>query len=175
VADALTRLACRTAVRSMIVEPNTHAKYGWSHALTLAHASRALLRWGADTARCTRNALLYALAFRYASAEHPLPDRLDLPRATGSLEDALLADPMEAAAAAYHASPDETERIWTTLASAAAVRNDAHLVKHTLSALEMSREDPNAAPLYRAAAAKLAAIWTADQPRDTIRDTLDRR
>ncbi len=50
-----------------------------------------------------------------------------------------------------------------------------HLVKHTLSALEMSREDPQAAPLYRAAAAKLVAIWIADQPTAAIRDTLDQR
>jgi len=73
VAERLTRLACRVAVRSMLAEAPTFAKYGWSHALTLAHASRDLLRLGADPVRCTRNALLYVLASRHTMARIPLP------------------------------------------------------------------------------------------------------
>lgn len=175
IADGLTRLACRIAARSMVVEPTTHAKLGWSHALTLAHANRVLLERGFDPRRCTRNALLFVLAFRHAAAERPLPTELDPPRVTGSFEEILAADPDIAASWAYHAPPEQEAALWTALATAAATRNDVHLVKHTLSALEMSRADPCGAATYRSAAAKLVAIWMAEQPTDSIRDTLDVR
>jgi len=175
VAESLTRLACRLAVRSMLAEPVTHAKYGWTHALTLAHANRALLRLGGDPKRCTRNALLYALGFRHALAERALPEQPDLPRVGGAPAEALAADPTTAAAQAYHCGPEAADALWSRLATEAAIRNDAHLVKHTVSALEMSREDPEAAPIYRAAAAKLAALWIAEHPAEAIRDLLDRR
>lgn len=175
VAERLTRLACRVAVRSMLAEPVTHAKYGWTHALTLAHANRALLRLGGDPQRCTRNALLYALAFRHALAERALPEQPDLPGARGERPDALASDPTTAAAQGYHCGTEAADAVWTRIATQAAIRNDAHLVKHTLSALEMSREDPEAAPIYRAAAAKLAALWITEHTAESIRDLLDHR
>jgi len=174
VAERLTRLACRVAVRSMLAEAPTFAKYGWSHALTLAHASRDLLRLGADPVRCTRNALLYVLASRHTMARIPLPAAAPPHAGDGPLAEALRGDPEAAAACAWHA-PEGGRAAWRTLASAAAVRNDAHLVKHTLSALEMAHEDPEAAPLYRAAAAKLVAVWVREQPDAALRDLLAAR
>ena len=173
--ERLSGLACRIAVRSMLAEPPTHSKYGWTHTLTLAHASRTLARLGGDPVRAARNALLYALASRHTMATTPLPETPELPAVDLPFAAALETDPDIAAAASYHAAPEDHAAVWTTLVTEAATRNDAHLVKHTLSALEMSREDPEAAPLYRAAAAKLAAIWIAEQPTASIRDILDHR
>lgn len=175
VADRLTRLACRIAARSMIAEPTDFAKYGWSHALTLAHANRALLPLGGDAGRCTRNALLFALASRHTMARAPLPERVELANPGLPLSEALRAGPDEAAAAAWHQPASGARAAWSHLAGEAAIRNDAHLVKHTLSALELAAEDPEREPLYRAAAARLVAVWVAEQPAERIHATLDRR
>jgi hypothetical protein len=39
----------------------------------------------------------------------------------------------------FHATDAEHDALWSELATEAAIRNDAHLVKHTLSALELAR------------------------------------
>jgi hypothetical protein len=54
-----------------------------------------------------------------------------------------------------------TDATWEELATAAALHEDAHLVKHTLAAWHAATDDPAYEGLYRTAAARLVAWWQA--------------
>jgi hypothetical protein len=84
------------------------------------------------------------------------------------LTEALVHSPRAAASVAWFARQDERPRIDQTIATDAAIRNDAHLVKYTWACLEAAAQDPTHAALFRAAAACLCSIWCIEQPKDGV-------
>ena len=60
----------------------------------------------------------------------------------------------------------------TELATQAAIRNDAHLVKYTLACLDVATMDPAYARLYHAAAAYLVSVWMATTPAESLLENL---
>jgi hypothetical protein len=132
---AAGRTLTRVAAWSMVHDDPAQAPYGWSHALTMPQAVMAL----AGTAVTARTALAVAatftLGFRAAHGTVELPDVIEPGAGTSwSVE---------------------------SLATAASLHEDAHLVKHTLACLHAAEDDPAGAPLYLQAAAHLAEWWGA--------------
>jgi hypothetical protein len=151
------RTLLRVAALSMLQDDATHAPYGWTHCFTLPQSILSLTNAVADTARAIQIAATHALGFR-ATLGHT---RLVYPyapnhRAASSL---LGLEPAAAAAAAYHAVGDHCRSLRTQLIECAAAHADAHLVKYTMACLSACDRDPDASPLYFAAAAYLAAWW----------------
>src|ERR1035438_1423028 len=68
------------------------------------------------------------------------------------LKEALVHSPRAAASVAWFTRQDERPRIEQTIATEAAIRNDAHLVKYTWACLDAAAQDPTHAPLFHAAA-----------------------
>src|ERR1039457_2439807 len=65
----------------------------------------------------------------------------------------LVHSPRAGASVAWFARQEERPRIEQTIATEAAIRNDAHLVKYTWACLDCAVQDPAQAPLFHAAAA----------------------
>lgn len=124
----------RVAARTMLQGTPDQAPYGWSHCLTLAQAPLALAGSGAAAVGpATWVAAAYIAAHWSAYGK----GTVDL-RAT-------------------HVAPVGVTA--TSLATAAAVANDAHLVKYTLACLDSAAADPAHRGLYLAAAAHLQRWW----------------
>ena len=165
-ADA-ARAVCRAAAWSMLLEDDAHAPYGWSHALTLPQAVLGVAD-EVDAHVALAVAATYVVGFRSTLATRPLEPTFphaDAPGATAVprvdlVRDALAAGPDHAAAAVWHARPEERGGIVTLLATEASTRHDAHLVKYTLACLDAAADDPAHAALFLAAAASLASWWT---------------
>jgi hypothetical protein len=129
---AAARGILRTAARAMLVDSSAHVPYGWTHCLTLPQAVLGLANRSVDPDRALAIAATGVLAIRAALGDGQLDeiDVSDLP-------------------------PVDRE----TLATDAATRHDAHVVKYTLACLDAASDDPDFAPLYLNAAARLLAWW----------------
>ncbi len=130
--DAAAWSILRTAATTLLADNQEHVPYGWTHCLTLPQAVLGLAGRGADPDRAMAIAATEVLAMRSALGSGPLApiDVADLPPV----------DPV-------------------ALASAAAIRHDAHVVKYTLTSLDLAAADPAHARLYLGAATKLMQWW----------------
>jgi hypothetical protein len=150
------RQILRIAAMSMLQDDPSNAPYGWTHCLTMPQATLAVATRMADTRRAVAIAATYVLGFRATQSVRAVdldwqPPR---PRATGDL---LQTDAEGAVSLAWHS--DDPGDVARRLATFAATHHDAHLAKYTLACLHAAHHDPDAAPLYRAAAARLAVWW----------------
>jgi hypothetical protein len=146
----------RVAAYSMLQDDPTEAPYGWTHCLSLP---QGLLR-NADASSNHRvligAAAMHVLANRAISGKVAI--NADAPPKTSrlALDDA---DPATAASIAFHTPIERRKEIMTALATYASTHQDAHLAKYTLACFEAATNDPDAAPLFMAAAAYLGAWW----------------
>lgn len=145
-ADA-ARSVLRIAVRSMLDDNPDHAKYGWTHCLTMPQAVLALAPHLDRPDRALAVAATHVLGFRTALGATDLDPASTLPSG----------------------GRPQWERA-TALASDAATRHDAHIVKYSLAVIEGSCADQEAADLYLSAGERLLEIWGApgDDPDDTL-------
>lgn len=168
VLDAATasRALARVAAWSMLQDDPAHAPYGWSHALSMPQATLGVAHACADPRDAIAVAATYVLGFRAtlgrARLEPSWTPPLGAPRdpvaaLEGTVDDAV--------AAAWHATPEREPLVVEALATRASLHHDAHLVKYTLACLDARRADPEAAPLFLAAAAYLSAWWRAADAR----------
>ncbi len=81
------------------------------------------------------------------------------PQAHVDSDTALEAGPDTAAAYAWHATDTEQSLLTQVIVDHAATHHDAHLAKYTVAAYHAARLDPDAAHLFGAASAYLAAWW----------------
>lgn len=142
--DEAARALLRVAARSMLAERCDHARYGWTHCLTMPQALLGLARRSARPGRLLALAATEVVAFRAALGEAALPAAIVSPLT-----------PLE---------PDE-------LARAAATAHDAHVVKYALACLDAAAFDPPEAALYLAAGRRLLDCWAAGggDPSDPLR------
>jgi hypothetical protein len=151
------RAVMRVAAWSMVAEPTRHAPYGWSHCLTMPQAVLGVAHHCADPSVALAVAATYVAGFR-TLADAPL-DR-SVPRDPHiGLDEAIDAGARTAAGAAWHGALVDPAGTIETLATRAAVHEDAHLVKYTLACIDAAADDRRAAPLFMAAAASLAGWW----------------
>jgi len=156
------------AAWSMLLEPDDHAPYGWSHCLTLPQAALGVAPSTPAPGRALAVAATYVVGFRSALARRPLTPTFPEPDPGIDLRHALATQPESAAAAAWHATEADAATILSELATNAATQHDAHLVKYTLACIDAAAADPVHARLFLAAAAHLAGWWirhgNADDP-----------
>ena len=150
----------RVAAASMLQDDPSAAPYGWSHCLTMPQAVLALARRGAaEPAAAVAVAATFVLGFRSTQGRVGVdPDLVPEPLGADPL-DALDGSPSDAAAGAWHATPEQRPAVIARLASRAAAHEDAHLAKYTLACFDAARDDPEPTGLYLAAAAYLNAWW----------------
>ena len=140
----------------MLQDNPDEAPYGWTHCLTLP---QGLLR--NQDASSNHHALI-AVAATHVLANRAIHGRVainvDAPQTT-SQKNLANTDPVSAASIAFHAPLGARKEIMTELATYASTHEDAHLVKYTLACFEAAANDPDAAPLFIAAATYLGAWW----------------
>jgi hypothetical protein len=153
-----SRAITRAAAWSMLLEPDDHAPYGWSHCLTMPQAVLGLAG-PIEPATALAVAGTFVIGFRNALARHPLEPVFPDPDPGVGWRDALDGPPAIAAAAAWHAPDDELGALTGELATRASVGQDAHLVKYTLACLDAVATDPSQRRLYLTAAASLVGWW----------------
>lgn len=148
----------RAAAWSMLLEPDDHSPYGWTHALTLPQAVIGVAEATADPAVALAVAATYVVGFRTALAQRSLvPEEPGVPDV--DLGAALVTDRATAAAVVWH-QPDEARAdVVAELAGRASAHADAHYVKYTLACLDAAADDPEHARLFLAAAGGLAGWW----------------
>jgi hypothetical protein len=132
---AAARTLSRIAAWSMVHDDPAVAPYGWSHALTMPQAVMSMAGAGVQPRTALAVAATFTLGFRAAYGSAPLPAAID----AGSLPDASV----------------------TEIATAAALHEDAHLVKYALACLHAADDDSSHRPLYLSAAARLVDLWGA--------------
>jgi hypothetical protein len=167
---AAMRAACRIGPMSMLAESADHAKYGWTHCLTLPEAI-----WGLDGVLAQQGvaaaaAVAFAIAYRSTIGARELT--------VGSVAGEPLSAEQDRAEAAYEfidrLHQDEAAAV-RGLVSGACVRSDCHLVKYTLSALAAAARDGDARELYLSSAASLLALWQREVPDSAVGSDLARR
>jgi hypothetical protein len=153
------RSLLRLAAWSMLRDDPDHAPYGWSHCLTLPQGVLGLAAVAGDRQAAIRVAATHVLGFRATLGQADLDPERPLPLPTARSIDG--ASPEDAAAIAFHAPPEQQGPLRAALVARAAVHPDAHLAKYTLACFDAAADDPEATPLYLAAAAYLGAWWDA--------------
>lgn len=131
--DAGARTVLRTSARSMLYENCDHAKYGWTHCLTMPQALLGLAGHASDPDRLLALAATQVVAFRAALGGGTIPTTT----------------PPELPAVDRH-----------ELTSSAATSHDAHVVKYVVACLDAAAWDPEEATLYLAAGQRLLDCWT---------------
>ena len=129
----------------MLEDRPDEAKYGWTHCLTLPHASWALTRFlpGRSFAvEAAHTAATWLMTIRASHGNGNLKPSPELERVEIDLTEALVHSPRAAASVAWFARQDERSRIGETIATEAAIRNDAHLVRYTWACLDAASQDP---------------------------------
>jgi hypothetical protein len=155
----------RIAAWSMLQDAPDQAPYGWSHCLTLPQAALGIATAAHDPADAIAIAATFVLGFRSTLGQVTLdptapPEPLATdPRNRAGLREALGGPPHVAAAAAWHAPAESRRDLVAHLAGYASVHPDAHLAKYTVACLDAASADPEATPLFLAAAAYLGAWW----------------
>jgi hypothetical protein len=148
----------RAAAWSMLLEPDDHAPYGWSHCLTMPQAVLGVAGpVRSDTALAI--AATYVVGFRFSLARRPLVAEFTAGDPGVELGEALAGPPDVAAAAAWHLPAARWPELVGELATRASVQRDAHLVKYTLACLDAAAADPEQRRLYLSAAASLVGWW----------------
>lgn len=132
-AAAAQRTLTRVAAWSMLHDDPEQAPYGWTHALTMPQAVMSAAGAGVTPRTALAVAGTFMVGFRAAHGTVDLPASIE----PGPASDAT----------------------WTDVATAAALHEDAHLVKFTLACRHAADDDPQYEPLYRAAAAHLVDWW----------------
>ncbi len=157
------RVLLRVAAMSMLQDDPARAPYGWTHCLTLPQALLANADVATDARGLVAVAATEVLGFRATMGKVtldadavPAPPAALAPRVSSRLSDV---DPAAAAGAAFHAQAAAHAEVATVLATRAALHPDAHLAKYTLACFDAAARDPDAAPLFLAAAAFLGAWW----------------
>ncbi len=169
--DEARRQLLRIAALSMLQDDPTNAPYGWSHCLTMPQATLAVAPRTADPQRAVAIAATYVLGFRATQSNTALDPDWQPPH-IGRGRPLLESDGAEAVALAWHT--DDPSGVERELATYAATHPDAHLAKYTLACLHAAHSDPEAAALFRAAAAHLAVWWRdIDTPDSTEDDQHD--
>lgn len=171
--DAAFRAVLRVCARSMLQGDLTQAKFGWTHCLTLPQSACGLASLNADRKLALGATLVWITAYRCVLSGRPLdldwtPEKV----AGASIREALHTSPQVAAGRVWHADESEWPEIRVALATEASIRDDQHLVKYTRATLDMGSFDPEQTRLYLAAAAHLCALWIAERPRASLRDSL---
>lgn len=154
--DEARRQLLRIAAMSMLHDDPASAPYGWSHCLTMTQAALAVAQRTTSPQRAVAVAATYVLGFRatLSNAEIDLGWTPPRPVSDQALSDTHTDD---AVARAWHT--EDPSRVERELVSYAAAHHDVHLAKYTLACLHAAHDDPDAAPLYRAAATRLAMWW----------------
>lgn len=134
IADA-SRTLTRIAAWSMVHDDPAQAPYGWTHALTMPQAVMSLAGAGVRPRTALAVAGTFTIGFRAAHGLVPLPAAI----VPGNAPDAGVEE----------------------LATAAALHQDAHLVKFTLACLHAAVDDPAFRPLYLRAIDHLVRWWGA--------------
>ncbi len=150
ITTAAVQSVLRVAALSMVRDTPEHAAYGWTHCLTLPQAVLALSRHlGADDT---------GLAI---AATHVLGFRAALGTVDLAIDDELVR-PLP---------PEELRARIASLATNAATRHDAHIVKYALAVITAARTDPSAADLYLSAGEHLLMTWDRNggHPADHLR------
>jgi hypothetical protein len=166
--ESALRTACRIATLSMLEDKPEPAKYYWTHCLTLPHAAWALTRCfpgRSFAAEAAHTAATWVMAIRASHGNGNLKPLPELEHVQMDMAEALVHSPRAAASVAWFAQQDERPRIVQIIATEAAIRNDAHLVKYTWACLDAALQDPTYAPLFHAGAAYLCSIWSIEQPK----------
>ncbi len=156
---AARRALLRTAALSMLQDDPQHAPYGWSHCLTMPQAALGIARATPHPTTAIAVAATYVLGFRASLGSVAIDATWAPDPATIDVNELIAAGPVDAAAAAWHATPDLRPAVWRTLAAHAGGHRDAHLAKYTLACLDAVRADPDAEAMFIAAAAFLNAWW----------------
>ncbi len=158
--EAQGREILRAAAWSMLLEPDDHSPYGWTHALTLPQAVLGVADATSDPAAALAVAATYVLGFRTALARRPLAPSapMEVDPSLG-LPAALSSDRETAAGWVWHHGAGMGDELIAELATRASVHRDAHYVKYTLACLDAAADDPNHARLFLAAAGALAGWW----------------
>jgi hypothetical protein len=150
--DGARRVLLRVAARSMLQDNPDAAPYGWTHCLTMPQAVLvAADHHGADPDLTVAVAATYVLGFRSTQGRV-------------RLDDAWAPEPGTAAGRAWAATPDERAEVTQELATYGALHEDAHVAKYTLACFDAAAADPEAAPLFLAAAAHLHDWWRHRDP-----------
>lgn len=186
--EEVVRTACRIAALSMVADARemTHVdeflgdplatqKYGWAHCMTIPQAAWALGRVYSDPSfrkQAARTAVTWVIALRAAYGDGDLDTAPEIRPVEMDIADALYESPEAAASAAWHSEPEERPRLVRVLATEAAIRIDAHLVKNTRACLDAARMHPEQTNLYHAAAAYLCSIWCREEPRELSAERL---
>lgn len=148
----------RAAAWSMLLEPDDHSPYGWTHALTLPQAVLGIAEATDEPAVALAVAATYVVGFRTGLARLPL-----VPAEPGhpgrDLDEALRVDRETAAGGVWHQPKAAFADIVAELATRASEHRDAHYVKYTLACLDAAADDPEHARLFLAAAGALAGWW----------------
>lgn len=166
VRTAVGNALCRMAAVGMLEEPEQHAKYGWTHCLTLPQAAWMLVHEGGNPSRCMALAASFVVALRrgVGRVAWDMPTTKPATFDSRALLAALNESPKAAVATALAVGAHDINETFRLLATAASVRTDAHLIKYTLACFDAARSDQQHAAIYAAAAAKLNAIWMRDEP-----------
>jgi len=159
----------------MLQDDISHAKFGWSHCLTLPQAACGLSSLNVNRKLALASTLVWITAYRSALSRRDLhfwvPEKLTT---TVSLWEALNTSPSVAASRVWYGDPAEVPMTRQVLATQASIRNDQHLVKYTRACFDMGSFDPVHKQLYLAAA-HLCAHWIQERPREKIPDNLLKR
>lgn len=171
--DAAFRGILRICALSMLQLDPKHAKFGWTHCLTLPQSACGLSSMNTDRKLALAAALVWTTAYRSVLSDRAIdlnwsPDKV----ADVSITEALHTSPQVAAGYVWHAPAVALPEIRRALATEASIRNDIHLVKYTRACLDMGAFDPLYVRLYLAAAAHLCSLWIAECPRATLADHL---
>lgn len=132
-----TREMAMIASLSMLQEPTTHAKFGWTHCRTMPQAVMGMAGVELTARTAVAVAATHVVGFRAA---------------LGTVELDIRQEPE------VDLSPDPEG--W--LAANASGHHDAHLVKFTLACLDAARADPANRRWHLAAARRLAVCWSID-------------
>jgi hypothetical protein len=145
VADA-RRTLLRVAARSMLQDDPGAAPYGWTHCLTLPQAVLAAVDLGANPDIAVAVAATYVLGFRATLGRVRLDDTWKPPARS-------------VAGRVWAATGAGLAEVVDDIVAFGACHPDAHVAKYTLACLDATADDPDAGPLYLAAAAHLHAWW----------------
>jgi hypothetical protein len=114
-------------------------------------------------------------SFRAALGNGALNTTPAIQPVTLQIADALRQSREAAVASAWHAAPEQREQLIGLLASEAAIRIDAHLIKFTRTCFDLVLMDPVQSSLYLAAAASLCTLWCLEEPESAIVERLAMR
>jgi hypothetical protein len=141
------RTLLRVAARSMLQDDPDAAPYGWTHCLTMPQAVLVTAdEHGVDPDLAVAVAATYVLGFRSTLGRV-------------RLDDGWVPERRSAVGGAWWAAPDERGPVAQELATFGALHEDAHVAKYTLACLDAADADPEATPLFLAAAAHLHEWW----------------